>query len=109
MKTLIHVCVVSAIGAGLSFAAQAETWEGVYTYPAPNNSVIYADTDSASRKGDIATIYEKTGSGPRMLRTFDCVRAKVLDSWPENKVAELNEVTGPSFEKACKRTWEFWK
>ena len=73
------------------------------------NIVIYVDTDSASRKGDIATIYERIGVGPKALQTYDCVRKKVFGSWSEKKLNALNENTTPSFEKACKSFWEFWK
>ena len=99
--------ILLAITLSLPLNAMAESWEGVYTYPEPNNTVIYVDTDSASRKGEIATIYEKVGVNPKMLRTYDCVREKVLQSWPEKKIMALDEASRPSFEKACKSSWPF--
>ena len=101
--------IIFTIGIGLPLICHAENWEAVYTQPDPENIVVYVDTDSASRKGDIATIYERIGVGPKALQTYDCVRKKVFGSWNEKKLNELNEKTTPSFEKACKSFWEFWK
>ncbi len=108
MNTLTGSSILLAVTLGFPLTALAEKWEGVYTYPEPNNTVVYVDTDSASRKGEIATIYEKVGVSPKTLRTYDCVRDKVLQSWPEKKIADLDEATRPGFEKACKNLWPFW-
>jgi len=89
--------------------AKAENWVSVLTEPP-----TYVDTDSISRKGDLATIVVKQiYSGAKTgTWTFVCFRGKVVGRGPTEPIEVMDlrdEQDKVIFAKACKRPWEIWK
>lgn len=95
------------------FAANsyAENWLGVGANG--RGMITYIDIDSASRKGDLATIHWKS-SNERGEMLFDCKKNESIlhsigfvDS--PRPIKETSEAHQNAFEKACKRWYEIWR
>ena len=98
------VFLVLMLCVSLSFAARKEHWVSVERIDGNTGKkhVLYVDTASVTRKGNIATINTRWATMREFtVRTFDCVRDK------EN--ASSSPVSKFVFDKACKRPWQIWK
>ncbi|OGA14047.1 MAG: hypothetical protein A3G25_21430 [Betaproteobacteria bacterium RIFCSPLOWO2_12_FULL_63_13] len=99
------VFLVLMLWGSLSLAAKKEHWVKVERIDKNTGKkhVLYVDTGSVSRNGNVATINTRWASNMNevIVRKFDCVRDKEsASSTPVSKLV---------FEKACKRAWEIWK
>lgn len=105
MKPSTRGGVVLFLWMCLPAVAEAERWVGVERVDKNTGKkhVLYVDTDSVSRKGNIATINTRWASSPNEItaRKFDCVRDK--------ESAYSAPVSKFVFDKACKRAWQIWK
>lgn len=99
--------------------AQAEKWVNVGTVE-PVNQDIYADTDSATRTGDLAKIRFKSLVDPKVDEaSFDCVK-NILFAPTGEQFSTLKPISGKGITwpvsltqklqgLACKRWFEVWK
>lgn len=105
MKPLTRAGVLLVLGMSLPVVAKAEHWVGMERIDKNSGKkyVLYVDTDSVSRKGNIATINTRWANRPNEIteRKFDCVRDKQITS--QSSISKF------VFNKACKRFWQFWK
>ncbi len=102
MKSFVRDGVLFAALTGVPVIAEAENWVAVAN---AGGNVWYADTDSASRKGDLATIDTKL-NGLRMgTYTYDCAR----DHVPPGGSSMAAGIANSMRDKACKRWWQLWK
>jgi len=106
MKAFIRggLLLVLMLGMSISYAAKKEHWVSVERIDRNTGKkhVLYVDTASVTRKGNIATINTRWATMREFtVRRFDCVRDK--------ESAASSPVSKFVFDKACKRPWQIWK
>lgn len=110
MKSFTSGSILLIILTWFPAVAKADNW--VFILQDDRGRVLYLDTDSASRKGDLVTIDIKyNGNGSKETVVVDCNRKLV--AWGPHEggtVSGLQRVGAKRvLAKACKRFWEFWK